>query len=131
MARFIPKTRRRQKRGCIARASVRPQFDLVLKGGRVLSPNEGIDAESDIGIRNGKIAAISADIPCTQGAISRDLVGLLVLPGLIDTHAHIFEYVSGDFGLSPDAVGVRSGATSVVDQGGPSALTIDGFRSSS
>ena len=54
--------------------------------------------------------------------------GKLVLPGLIDTHAHVYQYVTGRFGLDPDMVGVRSGVTTVVDQGGPSCMTLPGFR---
>ena len=54
--------------------------------------------------------------------------GKLVLPGLIDTHAHVYRYVSGRFGLDADTVGVHSGVTTVVDQGGPSVLTFPGFR---
>lgn len=128
MPRSASTTRRKKAAARIARASVRPHFDLVLKGGRIMSPMEGVDTIGDIGIKNGKIAAIIGNIPHSQGTAVRDVSGLLVLPGLIDTHAHVFEYVAGDFGLNPDAVGVRSGVTAVVDQGGPSALTIDGFR---
>ena len=47
---------------------------------------------------------------------------------MIDTHAHVYEHVTGSFGLNPDLVGVRAGVTTVVDQGGAGALTIDGFR---
>jgi dihydroorotase len=47
---------------------------------------------------------------------------------MIDTHAHVYEHVSGRFGLNPDMVGVRSGVTTVVDQGGPSCMTFPGFR---
>jgi dihydroorotase len=57
-----------------------------------------------------------------------DVSGKLVLPGLIDTHGHVYQYVTGRFGLNPDMVGVRSGVTTVVDQGGPSCLTLPGFR---
>jgi dihydroorotase len=57
-----------------------------------------------------------------------DVKDKLVLPGLIDTHAHIYQYVTGTFGLNPDMVGVRSGVTTLVDQGGPSCMTIPGFR---
>ena len=42
--------------------------------------------------------------------------GKLILPGLIDTHAHVYQYVTGRFGLNADMVGVRSGVTTVVDR---------------
>ena len=56
-----------------------------------------------------------------------DVSGKLVLPGLIDTHAHVYQYVTGRFGLNADMVGVRSGVTTVVDQGGPSCMTLAGL----
>lgn len=119
--------RRKAARGEPA-VKARHAFDLLLKGGRVIDPANGLDAIRDVGIRAGRIAAIDPQIPQSRAAKVRDVAGLLVLPGLIDTHAHVFEHVAGDFGLNPDDVGVRSGVTTVVDQGGPSALTINGFR---
>jgi dihydroorotase len=59
---------------------------------------------------------------------SVDVSGKLVLPGLIDTHAHVYQYVTGRFGLEADLCGVRSGVTTLVDQGGPSCMTLPGFR---
>ncbi|MBV9825161.1 MAG: amidohydrolase/deacetylase family metallohydrolase [Alphaproteobacteria bacterium] len=102
-------------------------YDTVVRGGRVIDPANRIDAVCDVAIRNGVIAAVGPDLDAT-GAKIIDAAGLVVTPGLIDTHAHVYEHVSGDFGLNPDLVGVRSGVTTVVDQGGPSALTFDGFR---
>ncbi|HTQ33418.1 MAG TPA: amidohydrolase/deacetylase family metallohydrolase [Stellaceae bacterium] len=104
-----------------------PGFDTVIKGGRVIDPKNGIDAVQDIGIRKGRIAALAPKLDAGKAKII-DATGLLLTPGLIDTHAHVYEHVSGDFGLNPDVVGVRSGVTTVIDQGGPSALTFDGFR---
>jgi dihydroorotase len=108
-------------------ASLQPRYDVVVRGGRVIDPANGIDAVRDIGIKKGRIAAIAQSLDPGAAKII-DAAGLLVTPGLIDTHAHVYEHVSGDFGLNPDLVGVRSGVTTVVDQGGPSALTFDGFR---
>jgi dihydroorotase len=62
------------------------------------------------------------------GAESIDCAGRLVLPGLIDTHAHVYEHVTGSFGLNADLCGVQSGVTTLVDQGGPSCMTLPGFR---
>src|SRR3954453_12355500 len=102
-------------------------YDLILRGGRVIDPAQGLDGVMDVAVRHGRIAAVE---PRITGPASEtvDVSGKLVLPGMIDTHAHVFRYVSGRFGLEADDVGVRSGVTTVVDQGGPSVLTFPGFR---
>jgi dihydroorotase len=103
------------------------RFDLVLKGGRVIDPAQGIDGVQDVAIAKGKVAAVGPDLSRTGKSI--DVRGALVLPGLIDTHAHVFRHVTGRFGLDADLVGVRSGVTTLVDQGGPSLMTFPAFRS--
>ena len=61
-------------------------FDLVLVGGRVIDPESGLDAIRNVGITNGRIAAVStADL---NGAERLDVSGLVVAPGFIDLHAH-------------------------------------------
>ena len=106
----------------------RPGADtLILKGARVIDPATGLDGIRDIAISNGILTAIAPTIAAPRGARVMDLRGQILTPGLIDTHAHIYEHVTGDFGLNADMVGMRSGVTTVVDQGGPSALTIGGF----
>lgn len=61
-------------------------FDLVIRGGRVMDPESGLDAVRHIGIRSGSIAAISATP--LQGRQTIDASGLVVAPGFIDLHAH-------------------------------------------
>ncbi|WP_431267138.1 hypothetical protein [Dankookia sp. P2] len=92
-----------------------------------MDPAQGLDGIMDIAVQDGRIAAIGSAIagPATEMA---DVSGKLVLPGMIDTHAHVFRYVTGRFGLDADMVGVRSGVTTLVDQGGPSVLTFPAFR---
>jgi dihydroorotase len=108
--------------------SIGASFDLLLRGGRVICPASRIDGVRDVAIRNGKIAAVQADILPASAKEVVDVSGKLVLPGLIDTHAHVYQYVSGRFGMNPDMVGVQSGVTTLVDQGGPSCMTLPGFR---
>src|ERR1700754_1337778 len=103
-------------------------YDILLRGGRVIDPAAGIDGIKDVAIRNGKIAAVQSDILPTSAREVVDVSGKLVLPGLIDTHAHVYQYVSGRFGMQPDMVGVQSGVTTLIDQGGPSCMTLPGFR---
>jgi dihydroorotase len=100
----------------------------VLRGGRVLDPARGVDGTLDVAVRGGVIAAVAPAIAAARGTRVLDARGRLVVPGLIDTHAHVYQYVTGSFGMNPDLVGVRSGVTTVIDQGGASPLTIDGFR---
>src|SRR5438270_2521622 len=104
------------------------QYDLILKGGRVIDPANGLDGVRDLAVKDGLIAEIAAEIPRDKSAVTIDVGGRIVLPGLIDTHAHVFEHVSGRFGLNADMVGVQSAVTTVIDQGGPSCMTFPGFR---
>lgn len=103
-------------------------YDLVLAGGTVIDPATGLNGKYDIAIAGEKIAAIEPDLSQAAAKQKIDVSGKLVTAGMIDTHAHVYEHVTGRFGLNPDMVGVRSGVTTVVDQGGPSCMTIGGFR---
>src|SRR6201991_1385483 len=103
-------------------------YDILLRAGRVIDPASGVDGLKDVAIRNGKIAAVQADILPTSAREVIDVTGKIVLPGLIDTHAHVYQYVTGRFGMNADMVGVESGVTTLVDQGGPSCMTLPGFR---
>ncbi|NSX04055.1 amidohydrolase/deacetylase family metallohydrolase [Cupriavidus gilardii] len=106
--------------------------DIVLRQGRVIDPDAGIDAVCDVWIRNGRIAAVGdSSLALPAEATAADVIdcrGKLVLPGLIDTHAHVYQYVTGRFGLNADMCGVQSGVTTLIDQGGASCMTLPGFR---
>src|SRR5580700_6082332 len=99
----------------------------LLKGGRVIDPSCGLDAHCDVLVVDERIEAIGTNLS-SEGADRIDCSGRLVLPGLIDTHAHVYEHVTGSFGLNADLCGVRSGVTTLADQGGPSCMTLPGFR---
>jgi dihydroorotase len=103
-------------------------YDLVLTGGTVIDPATGLNGRYDVAIAGGKIAAVVPDLSQAQAREKIDVTGKIVTAGMIDTHAHVYEHVTGKFGLNPDMVGVRSGVTTLVDQGGPSCMTIGGFR---
>jgi dihydroorotase len=61
-------------------------FDVVIANGRVMDPGSGLDAVRNVGIRAGKIAAVSAG-PLSGGVVL-DARGLVVAPGFIDLHSH-------------------------------------------
>ena len=62
-------------------------LDVVIRGGRVIDPETGLDAVRDVGISGGRIAAISADTLSAPATI--DARGLVVVPGFIDLHTHV------------------------------------------
>jgi N-acyl-D-aspartate/D-glutamate deacylase len=70
----------------ISSCSLPERYELVVKGGHVMDPESGLDAVRNIGIRDGRIAAISND--WMNGDREIDASGLIVSPGFIDLHAH-------------------------------------------
>ena len=103
-------------------------YDLLLTGGRVVDPAQSLDGDYDVAVRDGRIAAILRSDENCAATKRIDVRGQLVLPGLIDTHAHVFQHVTGRFGLEADLCGVESGVTTLIDQGGPSCMTLPAFR---
>lgn len=104
------------------------KYDLLLSGGFVIDPRNNINQICDIAVKDGKIALVAPNIDRSLAAEHIDVRGKLITPGLIDTHAHVFEYVTGRFGLEADMCGVDSGVTTLIDQGGPSCMTLPAFR---
>ena len=68
-------------------------YDLLIKGGHVLDPGQGLDGDLDIAISGGKIARIAVGIPAEDAARVLEIrgPGRHVVPGLIDAHAHVAE----------------------------------------
>jgi len=100
---------------------------MLLRNGWVIDPASGWDGRADVLVDGARIAALGPDLPAGDARVV-DCSGRLVLPGLIDTHAHVYQHVTGRFGLNADLCGVHSGVTTLVDQGGASCMTLPGFR---
>ena len=105
-----------------------PDYDLILKGGNVLDPRNGFDGVADLAIRKGIVEGVETEIDPSRAGEVVDVSGLWVMPGQIDTHAH----VAGLFGSWDPAVGyamlARAGTTTVMDMGGTGRSLIDGIK---
>ncbi len=66
-------------------------MSLLVKGGRVVDPANGLDGPADLRIAAGRIAEIGLQLPPAEGEEVLAAEGLLVLPGLVDLHAHLGE----------------------------------------
>lgn len=100
------------------------QYDLVLKNGRVVDPAQGIDRQADVAFADGKVAAIGEGLVGTR---SRDCTGLIVTPGLIDLHTHVY-WGGTSLGVDPDAFARDSAVATCVDTGSAGPGNFPGFR---
>src|SRR5689334_24895118 len=63
------------------------EWDLVLRGGRVIDPESGRDAVGDVAIAAGRIAAVGTGLP--PGPAEEDVSGQVVTAGFVDLHSHV------------------------------------------
>lgn len=109
-------------------------YDLLLKGGRVIDPKNKIDARMDVAVSGGKITRVAANIPAAEAKKVVDVYGLVVAPGLIDIHVHVYQRpenrsIERDSSVQTDAHTFRSGVTTVVDAGTSGWRTFPDFKS--
>ncbi|XP_013396505.1 uncharacterized protein LOC106163459 isoform X2 [Lingula anatina] len=103
------------------------EVDLIIRGGRVIDPANNIDDILDVAVKDGKIAALGANLQVESTTSEYDASGLLVTPGLIDLHVHVYEY-STPLGVNPDTSCLARGVTTVVDAGSAGCGTFPGLR---
>ena len=107
----------------IQASAQQPQYGLILKGGHVIDPKNGVNAVRDVAISGGKIAALGANLPSAAAKKTINVSGLYVTPGLVDIHVHVFwgtkqaVITNGDHSVLPDVTGFRTGVTTMVDAG--------------
>jgi dihydroorotase len=98
------------------------EIDLLLKGGHVIDSKNNINSKMDVAINGGKIFKVAADIPSSSAKKVVDVTGMIVSPGLIDIHTHVFTgptagFAHGSSSVKPDDFTFRAGITTVVDAG--------------
>ena len=103
-------------------------YDLVLTGGNLLDPAQGIDNQPrDIAFKDGKVAAVAERIDPTSGAQSIEVAGKLITPGLIDLHGHFYHGASSS-AVHADQTCLGSGVTTGVDAGSSGFLNYAAMR---
>lgn len=100
-------------------------YDLVISGGRVLDPGAGIDQRTDIGVKDGKVAALG-DLSSWSATQRVNAAGKVVTPGLVDLHAHVYWGVGR--GVDVDVDCLPRGVTTVADAGSSGSLNFPGFK---
>jgi dihydroorotase len=96
-------------------------IDLSITGGRVIDPHSGLDDPGAVGVDGSTIVAAGD----TRQVI--DAAGLIVVPGLVDLHVHLYPGIS-HYGVEPDETCLLRGVTTAVDAGSAGAQTFPGLR---
>ena len=92
-----------------------PEYDLILRGARVIDARHGRDGIADIAIAGGRIAAVGPDLP-GRAAREERLDGLAAVPGIVDMHVHLSPWLGGSAGHRMLAL---AGVTTALDMAGP------------
>ncbi|MBI4012169.1 MAG: amidohydrolase/deacetylase family metallohydrolase [Candidatus Rokubacteria bacterium] len=100
---------------------------MLIRGGTVVDPSQGLHALRDVRLADGRVAEIGDGLAPRPGEEVVDARDRLVVPGLIDLHVHVF-WGGSHYGLDPDPHCLATGTTTVVDAGSAGALTFPAFR---
>ncbi len=103
------------------------KYDLLIRGGTVIDPSQGLADRLDVAMARGKVAAVEPSLDASDAAEVLDADGLFVTPGLIDLHVHAYWGVS-TYGVDPDVSNAARGVTTALDAGSAGALTFGAFR---
>lgn len=102
-------------------------IDLAIVGGRVLDPARGLDRIETVAVAGGRVVPSGSEPQGVEARRTIDATGLLVVPGLVDLHVHVYPGVS-HYGVEPDERCLRRGVTTAVDAGSAGAQTFAGLR---
>ena len=102
-------------------------YDLVIKNGTVIDPSQKICEKKDIAVAGGKIVAVNNYISDGNSHDVIEAEGLLVTPGLVDLHVHVWWGVA-HLAIEADPACVYRGVTTAIDAGSSGSNTIAGFH---
>ena len=102
-------------------------YDLVVKGGRLMDPAQGINEKKDVAISRGKVVDVASSISASGARRVVDASGKFVAPGFVDLHAHVAHDIVR-LSIDPEAVCLPYGSTTVVDAGSTGELNFPGFK---
>jgi dihydroorotase len=101
--------------------------EVLLRQGHVIDPSQGLDQVQDVRFLNGVVAEIGLNLTAGVDADVRNVTGMIVTPGLIDLHTHVY-WGGTSIGVDPIALARQSSTATLVDAGTSGAGNLLGFR---
>jgi dihydroorotase len=123
----VPPSRGKRARKMANVAEPNARFDTLIRGGEVVDPGGGQIGRLDVALKDGKVAEVRSGIDAAAAAEVIDAAGLIVTPGLVDLHTHVY-WGATYWGIEPDPVAARTGVTTWLDVGSAGAYSFPGFR---
>jgi len=102
-------------------------YDLILRGGRVIDPSQKLDTVTDVAFTAGQVARVGPKLEAGPNTDVRDVSGLIVTPGLIDLHTHVY-WGGTSLGIDAEEFCRTSGVTTAIDTGSAGPGNFAGFR---
>lgn len=102
-------------------------YDIVIAGGTVIDPANAMNEASNVALRDGRVAAVGAELNPADARRAIDASGCIVVPGLIDLHTHVYKDVSM-FGIEADELCPSTGVTTAIDTGSAGWINYRGLE---
>ena len=103
------------------------KYDLLITGGEVIDTGAGLRGIMDVAIAGGRIVAVGPSLNGNEAKRTISAKGMLVMPGLVDIHAHVL--VNGhDMGIHTDDCCSGSGVTTLCDAGSTGSSNFAALR---
>jgi dihydroorotase len=108
-------------------------YDLLLQNGHVIDAKNKRDGVMDVALKDGKVAAVGEHLNAKDAAKTIDVKGLIVTPGIVDIHTHVYAStgeasLAGDESVWPDGFTFRTGVTTIVDAGSSGWRNFEDFK---
>jgi dihydroorotase len=100
--------------------------DILIRGGEVIDPSQNLRGVRDVAVSGGKIARVAESLADVEAKDTVDARGLLVVPGLIDLHVHVYPHAS--IGIDADPLCPAGGVTTMLDTGSAGSNNFAAFR---
>jgi dihydroorotase len=100
--------------------------DILIRGGEVIDPSQNLRGVRDVAVSGGKIARVAESLADVEAKNTVDARGLLVVPGLIDLHVHVYPHAS--IGIDADPLCPAGGVTTMLDTGSAGSNNFAAFR---
>ncbi len=100
--------------------------DILIRGGDVIDPSQSLHGIHDLAISDGRIVALDSQLGDVEPKHTIDARGLIVVPGLIDLHLHVYPH--SPLGLEPDPLCPSGGVTTMLDAGTAGSYNFGEFR---